>query len=109
MADMLEYLAWRGDILFSQLGVNEVDALIFAELSFLDFTAIVPPPELGQGVRIRDAAAAFFARREGQEIDMGVLVPDAIPDLLCRMGGSVRYGDMVLNCFEALADLSIEQ
>lgn len=109
MANILDYLDWRGDLSLAAAPFNEVDALIFAELSFLDFTAIVPPPELGRGVRLRDAAAAFFARREGQEIDMGVLVPDAIPDLLCRMGGSVRYGDTVLNCFEALADLSIEQ
>ena len=109
MANILDYLDWRGDLSLAAAPYNEVDALIFAELSFLDFTAIVPPPELGRGVRIREAAAAFFARREGQEINMGVLVPDAIPDLLCRMAGSVRYGDMVLNCFEALTDLSVEQ
>ena len=35
MANMLDYLAWRGDILFSQLGLNDVDALIFSELSYL--------------------------------------------------------------------------
>lgn len=109
MANILDYLDWRGDISLAAAPFNEVDALIFAELSFLDLADIVPPPELGRGVRLRDAAAAFFARREGQEIDMGVLVPDAIPDLFCRMARSVRYSDMVLNCFEALTDLSLEQ
>lgn len=29
MGDLFDYLAWRGDILFSQLPPNDVDALIF--------------------------------------------------------------------------------
>lgn len=41
MADMLEYLAWRGDILFSQLGVNEVDALIFSTLAYIRYDGIL--------------------------------------------------------------------
>ena len=30
MADMFDYLKWRGDILFSQVSVNNVDTLIFS-------------------------------------------------------------------------------
>ena len=41
MADMLDYLSWRGDILFSQLGVNDVDALIFSELAYIRLDGIV--------------------------------------------------------------------
>lgn len=109
MANILDYVDWRGDLPLDSSPFNEVDALIFAELSFLDFTAIVPPPELGRGVRVRDAAAEFFRRSEGKEVAMGVLVPDRIPDLLCRMANSVRYGEMYLSAFEALTDLSLEQ
>lgn len=39
---MLEYLYWRGDILFSQLPLNSVDALIFSTLSYLKLDGIVP-------------------------------------------------------------------
>ena len=109
MANILDYIDWRGDLPLDASPFNEVDALIFAELSFLDFTAIVPPPELGRGVRLHDAATAFFRRSEGKEVDMGVLVPDSIPDLLCRMGNSVRYGGMYLSAFEALTDIALEQ
>ena len=42
MADMLDYLAWRGDIEFTQLPVNPVDALIFSTLSYINFQDIVP-------------------------------------------------------------------
>ncbi len=42
MANMFDYLQWRGDILFSQLPVNHVDMLIFSALSYIRFEGIVP-------------------------------------------------------------------
>ena len=38
---MLDYLAWRGDLLFSQAGVNDVDALVFSTLSYIGFEGLV--------------------------------------------------------------------
>ena len=38
---MLDYLAWRGDLLFSQAGVNDVDALVFSTLSYIGFEGFV--------------------------------------------------------------------
>lgn len=42
MNNMVDYVYWRGDILFSQLPPNPVDMLIFSELSYLRFDGIVP-------------------------------------------------------------------
>lgn len=100
MANLLDYLDWRGDLTLKQDPFNEVDNLILAEVSFVDFGGIVPPPGTGKSVPLRAAAEAFFARfPEGEKIDMGVLVPDAIPDMLRKMAASLRFGDMELNCF----------
>ena len=83
MANILDYLDWRGDLTLAQSPFNEVDNLILAELSFLDFKGIVPAPGETEGILLRHAAEAFFARvPAGEEIDMGVLVPQAIPELL---------------------------
>ena len=109
MANILDYLDWRGDLPFAVSPFNEVDGLILAELSFMDFEGIVPPPELGHGVTLRRASDAYFARRSGKEIDMGVLVPDAIPDLMCRMARSVRFGGMLLNAYCEQTDDAREQ
>ena len=73
MANIMDYLDWRGDLPLTVSPFNEVDGLILAELSFINFEGIVPPPELGRGVPLRDAAGTYFARHNGQEIDMGVL------------------------------------
>ena len=60
MADMLDYLAWRGDIEFTQLPVNPVDALIFSTLSYIKFEDIVPDNPL-QSISLQEAAAGLFS------------------------------------------------
>lgn len=109
MANILDYLEWRGDLTLEVSPFNEVDALLLAELSFINFEGIVPPPEIGRGVRLHDAAKAYFSRNEGKEIDMGVLVPDRIPAMFCAMAASRRFGDMLVNAFEEHTDSELEQ
>ena len=50
MANILDYLDWRGDLTLAQDPFNEVDNLILAELSFVDFGGIVPGPGEGRAV-----------------------------------------------------------
>lgn len=71
MANLMDYLDWRGDLTLEISPFNEVDALILAELSFVDFDGIVPPPELGRGLPLNEAAEAFFARHGGKDVPMG--------------------------------------
>ena len=78
MASILDYLDWRGDITFAERPFNEVDNLLLAELSYLDFDGIVPA-DFAAAVPLPDAVAAFTKRTPHAE--MGVLVPDKIPGL----------------------------
>lgn len=109
MANLMDYLDWRGDITLAVSPFNEVDALILAELSFVDFEGIVPPPEVGRGVRLNEAAEAFFARHGGRDVDMGVLVPDGISQMLRKLMASPRFCGMTLNGYEALLDDEVEE
>lgn len=104
MANILDYLDWRGDLTLDRDAFNEVDNLLLAELSFVDFGGIVPKSG-GESVPLWRAAEAFFAQfPEGEKIDMGLLVPKPIPEMLRRMAASRRFGDMRLNCFEDQLD-----
>ncbi len=109
MANMMDYLDWRGDITLEVSPFNEVDALILAELSFVDFEGIVPPPEIGRGIALHEAAELYFSRRGGQDDDMGVLVPGTIVKMLRKLMHSARFGNMLLNGYAALLDDAIEQ
>ena len=106
MANILDYLDWRGDLTMEQSPFNEVDNLILAELSFVDFQGIVPAPGEGESVPLHRAAEAFFAGfTAGEKIDMGVLVPDEITQLLRKMAATRRFGDMGLSCFVERLDV----
>ena len=109
MANLMDYLDWRGDLTLAVSPFNEVDALILAELSFVDFEGIVPPPEVGRGVRLNEAAEAFFTRHGGRDVDMGVLVPDGISQMLRKLMASPRFCGMTLNGYEALLDDEVEE
>ena len=108
MANILDYLAWRGDLTLAQAPFNEVDNLILAELSFVNFTGIVPSPGQEEGVSLREASAEFFRRHEENPPTMGVLVPENIIPLLKNAAVSCRFGDMRLNCSVDLLDIDYE-
>lgn len=42
MANLFDYLTWRGDLTFAQAPLNEVDCLIFSRFSYLQLDNIVP-------------------------------------------------------------------
>lgn len=52
MANLFDYLSWRGDLDFSQSALNPVDYLIFSQLSYLPLDGIVPQPGGKEGVSI---------------------------------------------------------
>ena len=93
MANILDYLIWRGDLTFAERPFNEVDNLILAELCYLDFDGIVPEPFV-DAISVREAAARYFALHP--TTDMGVLVPNTIPALLQQAASSRRFGDLTL-------------
>ena len=41
MNTIFDYIDWRGDLTFTQSPFNEIDAVIFTQLAYIDFTGIV--------------------------------------------------------------------
>lgn len=59
MADMFEYLKWRGDLSFRQDPPNRVDALILSTLSYISFTGCaLERPYIP--ISLREASEEFF-------------------------------------------------
>jgi len=98
MANLLDYLDWRGDLPLSSAPFGEVDNLILAELSFLDFGDVVPPPGTGETVPLSEAAEAYLSRRTDGD-SLGVLVPDDIVTMLRKAAASARFAQMRLAGF----------
>ena len=60
MANLMDYLDWRGDLTFEQAPFNEVDNLILAQLVYVEFEGIVPTPGKDGTVTVREASEQFF-------------------------------------------------
>ena len=57
MGNFIDYLAWRGDLTFDISPFNEVDNLILAQLSYVDFHGIVPTLGEKRMISLREASA----------------------------------------------------
>jgi len=108
MANLFDYLDWRGDLRLEDAPFNEVDNLLLSELSFLDLTDIVPAGGAGEDAELGEALDAYFLRHEGEDIRMGVLVPSLIVPMADKMRKSRRFSGMRLGCFRSVLDTANE-
>ena len=109
MANILDYIDWRGDLTFDKAPFNDIDNLIFTQLSFIDFESIVPGVDSCSSIRLSDAAEEFFSTREAEKIEMGLLVPNDIVELFRKMSESPRYRDLMLTKFINRIDYEKQQ
>jgi hypothetical protein len=68
MANIFEYLNWRGDLSLAQSPFNAVDGLILSQLAYIDFEGIVAGSLTESPVTIADAAKAFKAAGADQKM-----------------------------------------
>lgn len=99
MGTMFDYLKWRGDIEFSQIPMNPVDALILSTLSYVWFDNIITEKR-NVRITLRDAAKAFL---QLNGIDEMVRVKDDI-ELLKAAALTERFGKMELAFFRNIYD-----
>ena len=100
MGNIISYLRWRGDLLWSEAPFNEVDNLILACLSYFDFDGIVSETEVNP-VSLMCAAENFFSEhRESKS--------PADPDLLKKAAASKRCGDVMLWGYRDIMDRNQE-
>lgn len=91
MADLFDYLDWRGDLPFRQVPPNEVDCLIFAALSYIDFADVVPSG-FQDPVTLIQAAEKLCMQKNAAE--RGRVKNDL--KLLQAAGASARFRDTKL-------------
>ena len=97
MANISDYLDWRGDIPMSVDPFNEVDNLVLAELAYTDFADIVPPPSKEhQYVSLQDACEMFFSMYSEEEIMEKNSTTKVAPFLMKKMIKSKRFESILL-------------
>lgn len=91
MGTLFEYLDWRGDLSFSQLPLNEVDNLIFSELSYINYTDVAPESYF-ERISLSEAAKHCFELRPRKKNMLGILPADELQDMLQKAAETERFG-----------------
>ena len=90
MANLLDYLDWRGDLSFSAAPFCEVDNLILSLLSYPDYSSLLLEQDR-DGLPLEKLAPLYFAHRPRSQGGLGLLLGDRILDLLERAAASPRF------------------
>ena len=102
MNNIMDYLAWRGDLTFSVSPLNEVDSYILSQISAVDFSSIVP--RSGLSVSIGEAAEAYDRLHAEDGDYVGVLCSRWSLPMLRAIAATERFSDLRLAAFRQKLD-----
>ena len=105
MTNMLDYLAWRGDIPLSASPFNEIDNIILAMLSFIDFSGIVPPSAAAAPVTLSECLE-YIRKNYPDGQYFGSIIPKDNNTLLEATASSFRFRDTYVTAYRDEIDES---
>lgn len=105
MSNLLDYLAWRGDLTFDKDPFNSIDALILSCLSYVNFDKVVPSKGRGR-VTIEKASEKFFAIHSEEELAQDKSFINFAPGMLKALGKSERFKGAYLQNYADDTDIS---
>ena len=110
MANLTDYLVWRGDITFDEVPLNVVDALMLSQVSYLNFQGIIGKTERKKECTLAQAAKRFWQLHTEEEYkDCLSFAVRSAGVLLREMAKTKRFGDLVLRNYVNRNDLNMEE
>lgn len=101
MANIIDYIKWRGDLTFQERSFNEVDNLVFALCSYFDFSGCVPQID----DREKEPVTVELAYQEGK----GRNQSKEVLELLKYMSKAPRYKNLLLSNYMDVLDFEQEK
>ena len=97
MANIIDYIKWRGDLDLQIDPFSDIDGLILSELAYVDFDKIVPAFLSKESRSLEDVANDFFNLNDLDKLmDEFSFIKDAII-LLKIAAKSKRYKNILLS------------
>ncbi|MFA6938069.1 MAG: Mbeg1-like protein [Treponema sp.] len=110
MANLIDYVEWRGDVDFNTSPLNEVDALILCQIEYNNFDNLLPSEFTKKGITLSELAASFaespdFITRS----DVGAMINPLTVNLLQAASTTKRFGGLKMCGYINKIDLSKEE
>lgn len=103
MANIFDYLNWRGDLSFKASPFNNVDALIFNCLSYCDLDGCVPGPGEGE-TTVYEAGLEFLKKYPLEEIEKDKSFTKFAPQILSKIYNCPRFKNCYLSNYVSKTD-----
>lgn len=100
MANILDYLEWRGDLSLTDVPFNEVDNLVLSTLSYFDFADIVSGLGSLKEIPLAEAIADYFKK----ERSIKGLILNISNDFLIKLRSASRFNRAKLSCYINMID-----
>ena len=109
MADLIDYTYWRGDIPFSAVPFNGIDALVLCQLTYLDYSTIVSS-DFNDARLVSDVVSAFKKAPDYKKrADPGLLINKKTSLLLEKAGSTKRFGSLQIYGYANIIDEEREE
>ena len=109
MSNMIDYIDWRGDIPLSASPFNEIDNLLFAELSYINFKHVIPEAPKYGWVTLAETMRTYMSLHRGEKEKLGLIMPDDYLEMARRMALSRRFSEMKLTGYVRYLDTAREE
>lgn len=91
MADLFDYLNWRGDLSFEQVPFNKIDALLLAHVTYSIFDGVVPE-NFNERKTFAQVAKDFSAAPDYEDrINIGFLINKRTAELMFKCAECERF------------------
>lgn len=106
MADIFDYLRWRGDVPFSVDPFNEVDNLVLAELAYADFDGILE--NSFRKISLKTADKKYFAAHSREDVTEESKHVLRCPLLMDGMLSGARFSGVKLTKYIDVIDADVD-
>ena len=109
MANIFDYIDWRGDLPLSQSPLNEVDCLVFSWLIYAPFDGLIPDTFDAKPVTLKEASDKFFETHDLDKcLKNSVSFTRTSALALKKLAESKRFGNLLVADFEKITDMEDE-
>jgi len=109
MANIIDYLTWRGDLSMKQDPCNPVDNLVLSQLGYVLWDDIVSD-DFHNTITLEEAIGKFFISGQDQfQLENGYYASEELNKMLSLLLNCPRFGKMRLCGYESRIDYAMEK
>ena len=109
MANVHDYLRWRGDLSFAERPFNDVDNIVLSALAYLDFSGVVPDEVQGGSVSVAEACHRLIDLGDGDVAPFVRSFARVDTTLVELVAESRRFGDASLRAYVDVMDEGVSE